>query len=349
MSKHPSIGVCGDFEWDHYEAMFCRSLRRNGYIVQEFRFPWKLPALVRKLIYKFPIFSYLLFLNHLFLLFIILFSRLPVVFFWRPVILPPFFFRVLRFFEITVVIYHNDDPRVSDTSIFSRWYLFNKNVAVADISLFYRDKTMDEYRALCHGKIGLLYPFVEGVRFSASSNVLCLDHYPRGAFDLVFIGHYEEDGRLDLLTEVVRSGFTVRIYGSGWPQNYSDLGIHNASIFPVYGDSYLSALRSGTFALCLLSKKNRDQYTRRCFEIPLTGVVMISERSDFLEEFFAEGTDVIFFDNLYRLPLVLEDYLTTGSDLLLNISKCAYSKVINSQFEVDFLTKKFMQEFIIKT
>ena len=48
-------------------------------------------------------------------------------------------------------------------------------------------------------------------------------------------------------------------------------------------------------ALCFLSKLNRDTYTRRCFEIPATGTLMLSEHTDDLASLYKEGEEADFF------------------------------------------------------
>jgi spore maturation protein CgeB len=44
-----------------------------------------------------------------------------------------------------------------------------------------------------------------------------------------------------------------------------------------------------------LSKLNRDTYTRRCFEIPATGTLMLSEYSDDLATLFRPGEEADYF------------------------------------------------------
>jgi spore maturation protein CgeB len=48
-------------------------------------------------------------------------------------------------------------------------------------------------------------------------------------------------------------------------------------------------------ALCFLSKLNRDTYTRRCFEIPASGTLLLSEYSDDLAGMFREGVEADYF------------------------------------------------------
>ena len=47
--------------------------------------------------------------------------------------------------------------------------------------------------------------------------------------------------------------------------------------------------------LCFLSKLNRDTYTRRCFEIPACGKLLLSERTEDLMKMFTEDEEAVFF------------------------------------------------------
>ena len=48
-------------------------------------------------------------------------------------------------------------------------------------------------------------------------------------------------------------------------------------------------------ALVFLSRLNHDTYTRRCFEIPITGTLMLSEYTPDLASLFEEGVEAEFF------------------------------------------------------
>ena len=66
-------------------------------------------------------------------------------------------------------------------------------------------------------------------------------------------------------------------------------------IVPAYGDDYVKALQGGKVCLVFLSKLNRDTYTRRCFEIPACGRVMLAERTTDLQKMFKEDEEACFF------------------------------------------------------
>jgi spore maturation protein CgeB len=79
----------------------------------------------------------------------------------------------------------------------------------------------------------------------------------------------------------------------------------------VWGEEYNKALCGAKVALCFLSKHNRDTYTRRCFEIPATRTLMLSERTEDLLSLYKEGEEADFFSSLdemtNKVKLYVED------------------------------------------
>ena len=75
-----------------------------------------------------------------------------------------------------------------------------------------------------------------------------------------------------------------------------------APIEPVFGDDYAKALCGAKVCLAFLSKLNRDSYTRRCFEIPACGNVMLAERTADLCRMFKEDEEACFFSSSISRP-----------------------------------------------
>jgi hypothetical protein len=121
--------------------------------------------------------------------------------------------------------------------------------------------------------------------------------------DVVYVGHYEPDGREEYLRALVKVGTHVRLYGGKyWTKKVlGDLSTYFGDIYPVYGEDYTKALCGAKMCLCFLSKLNRDTYTRRCFEIPACGKLLLSERSDDLKRMFVEDEEAVFFSSTEEL------------------------------------------------
>ena len=118
---------------------------------------------------------------------------------------------------------------------------------------------------------------------------------------------------------LARRGARVRIFGPGRSSHSADWDAPLQScaalrtlapVHPVWGPDYTKALCGARLALCFLSKRNRDGYTRRCFEIPATGTPMLSEYSPELAAMFREGVEADFFRSGDELVRKVEFYLS---------------------------------------
>jgi spore maturation protein CgeB len=78
---------------------------------------------------------------------------------------------------------------------------------------------------------------------------------------------------------------------------------------PVYGDDYSKALCGAKLCLCFLSRLNRDSYTRRTFEIPACGRLMLSERTADLSRLFAEDREALFFSSTEELVSKVQEWV----------------------------------------
>jgi spore maturation protein CgeB len=81
--------------------------------------------------------------------------------------------------------------------------------------------------------------------------------------DIVFAGHYEDDGRISLLDELCRSVYSLNLFGGGWDRAYKQLNPNgplrkNFPVHPVTGDDYRRAICGAKIALCVLSTLNKD-------------------------------------------------------------------------------------------
>lgn len=128
--------------------------------------------------------------------------------------------------------------------------------------------------------------------------------------DVVFVGHFEDDGREDCLEKLLSSGISVEIYGTGWHGRLS--GVRRSPIVRLDYNSYLAKLSNSKLGLCFFSKLNEDQYTRRVLEIPGRGAVLVSERSRTVEGFFGDGA--LYFSSPDECLRVVRDALDAVED-----------------------------------
>jgi spore maturation protein CgeB len=199
-----------------------------------------------------------------------------------------------------LVGYNNDDP-FSGADRFT-WRHFLKALPDYDLVLAYREHNVADY--LAHGakRSRLLRSWFDPrVHRPVEATP---EQHAKYDCDVVFIGHFEDDGRIDVLEAIAATGAKLRVFGPGsgipgsdWngvlarSKNLRALAPTNV----LWGDEYAAALSCAKIALCFLSKRNRDTYTRRVFEIPATGALLLSEYSDDLTTLYEPGVEADFF------------------------------------------------------
>jgi hypothetical protein len=155
--------------------------------------------------------------------------------------------------------------------------------------------------------------------------------------DVVFAGHFEDDGRITHLEEVVRQGFKLRLFGPGkyWSPaiQKSETLRHLLPIQMVWGEDYNKALCGAKVALCFFSKLNHDTYTRRCFEIPATNTVLLSEYSDELATLYQAGVEADFFKTKEELMQKIHRYVD-NEPLRISVGQAGYHRVVADGHDV---------------
>lgn len=214
---------------------------------------------------------------------------------------------------MVIVGYNNDDPFGPGQPGY-RWRHFLSCLPEYDLTLAYRQHNMDEFRRHGARRVYLLRSWFIPER----NHPVALSPEDRNRFDadVVFAGHYEDDGRLEQLEAIVAKGHRLRLFGPG---NYwnpvlvrSQTLRHLAPVRQLWGEDYNKALCGARIALCFFSRLNRDTYTRRCFEIPATGTLLLSEYSDDLANLFKEGLEADYFRSREEMLEKINFYLVNN-------------------------------------
>jgi glycosyltransferase involved in cell wall biosynthesis len=163
--------------------------------------------------------------------------------------------------------------------------------------------------------------------------------------DVVFVGHYEPDERLEYLEQMARQGIAFRLFGPGYDWNpvleKSALLSGHIPVRLVWGGEYNLALAGAKIALCFLSKLNRDTYTRRCFEIPATGTMLLSEYSEDLAEMFEEGVEADYFRNSDEMISKIMIYLGDDS-LRQRVASAGRARLLRDGHDVDSRVRQLL-------
>ena len=221
--------------------------------------------------------------------------RPDIIWFYNPTHVTPSAIQSLRAALPRAVLaqYSNDNPFGAKASKIL-WRFVKRSIPLVDQHFVYRPSNIEEFRLAGARRVDLLRSYYLPDTDRAITLGPGDERFP---CDVVFAGHYEEDGRLETLDALARSSYRVNVFGGGWSQ--ADLKRHalqrQGSASPVVGGDYRKAISGAKIALCFLSKINADSYTRRNFEIPAIGTFMLSEYSEDLAGLFKEGQDCAFF------------------------------------------------------
>lgn len=231
--------------------------------------------------------------------------------------------------------YNNDDPFGPGQPEYL-WRHFLNALPEYDLVLAYRHINIKEYLRAGARRVELWRSW-----FVASRNhpvEMTPEQIREFGTDVVFVGHYEPDERLEYLEQMARQGIAFRLFGPGYDWNpvleKSALLCGHIPVRLVWGGEYNLALAGAKIALCFLSKLNRDTYTRRCFEIPATGTLLLSEYSEDLAEMFEEGIEADYFRNSDEMISKIMIYL--GDDnLRQRVASAGRARLLRDGHDVD--------------
>jgi spore maturation protein CgeB len=215
--------------------------------------------------------------------------------------------------DATFVQYANDNPFSPAAARPGLWRHYLNSIPLFDIHFSYRHNNLADYR--CRGARSVLllrsYFIPEADYPEPQQNIP-----QRYKCDVVFAGHYEDDGRVAILEAICDAGFTLNLFGGGWDAALRKLRpdsslLRQYPVRPVTGADYRYAICGAKVALCFLSTLNHDTYTRRSFQIPAMKTAMLSQYTDDLANLYVPDVEAVFFNSseelLDRLAKLLTD------------------------------------------
>jgi hypothetical protein len=251
---------------------------------------------------------------------------------------------IKRHHPLICLVCHNEDDPFTEGHPYWLWRHFLAGIPVYDLVLAHRLRNVQQYVDAGARNVKFLRSWFAPER----THPVSLSDNDKLQFecDVVFVGHFENDGRVAYLEEIVRNGFKLRLFGPGkyWDAVLQQSSIlrHLAPIQLVWGEDYNKALCGAKVALCFMSKLNRDTYTRRCFEIPATKTVLLSEYSDELATLFRSGVEADFFKSNEELKQKLRQYVDNES-FRQSVAQAGYHRVIADGHDVVSRMKQVLE------
>ena len=239
-----------------------------------------------------------------------------------------------------VVSYNNDDPFSENYYLESNsfhhknlWARFIDALPHYDMSFVYREINVPEYKKAGAKNVHILLPyFVPELHHPISLDPIDCRFYN---CDVVFIGHYEADNRESYLRRLFQAGLDVKIFGNNWPPSVlKSISPNMDLVEPALGGEYRKAICGAKICLSFHSKLNRDTYTRRSFEIPACGGLLLSERTTSMMKYFEEDIEAIYFDSGDEL-LDKCKYLIKDERFRERVAQAGFLKVKKCGHDVD--------------
>ena len=287
----PRILIAGDWRWPHHEAALEAGFRDLGWDVIRFVQPSaedRLGVMGAKL----RLGPALGPVNHRFLE-LVGETRPDIVFLQRCDLILPRSIRAVR--DVSprslVFLFHNDEPFVGLRDRL-KWRHLLGSLKYADATFVFRPANVGMARGLGAAVVEILPPY-----YVRSLHVPQEPSSDDRDYDVVFIGHYEDDWRAAALERLAGSGLRVGLFGTGWEETPAEFPwIRSQEARAVYGEEYRSALASGKLALVFLSRLNHDVWTTRCFEIPACAVAMLAPDNPSLRGYFGDAEAIYYRD-----------------------------------------------------
>jgi spore maturation protein CgeB len=202
----------------------------------------------------------------------------------------------------TFVQYANDNP-FSPAARPGLWRHYLNSIPLFDMHFSYRHSNLADYRCSGAQSVHLLrsYFIPEADYPEPQQNIP-----GRYKCDVVFAGHYEDDGRVEMLEAICRAGYKLNLFGGGWDAALRKLRpesplLSQYPVSPVTGADYRYSICGAKVALCFLSTLNHDTYTRRSFQIPAMKIAMLSQYTDDLAGLYVPDVEAVFFNNSEEL------------------------------------------------
>jgi spore maturation protein CgeB len=342
------ILIVGEWRWSIYEAAFAEALFRNNSEALAFSTASYFNNCLKKIELTLPVLAPSIFKLNSALITEVRSKTPDAVLFWRPTHILPSTLKKIRQFGIRIISYNNDDPFGPKSRGQAPWhhqwlwFWYLRCLPEFDRNFFYREVNRTEAlaRGARHAKVMMPY-FIPSrdrpVKLTAEDR-------RRFATDVVFVGHYEPDGREKSIRALIEAGTQVKIWGGGyWSRKVlGHLYDHLQPIQTAEGEDYNKALCGAKVCLSFLSKLNRDTYTRRCFEIPACNRVMLAERTADLQNMFTEDEEACYFSSHEELVEKVR-WLLANPEPRERIAAAGLRRVWADKHDVNSRAKQFIE------
>lgn len=210
----------------------------------------------------------------------------------------------IRSKNIIVTQYFNDDPFSTKGPIGLHWK-FRHALPAYDAHFVYRKHNIASYKKAGASHVEHCPPTYDPRR-----HYIVGQHYSKSTYlaDAAFIGHWENDWRVECLEALAHQGYKVIIRGAGWDAPIKGCKIGAlAPILPAFGEEYNLIYSNVVAGICFFSKINNDSWTERALEIIAVGGVLVCERTEEAQSYFKDREEAYFFSTISELIKIVHE------------------------------------------
>jgi len=253
------------------------------------------------------------------------------------------------------LFYCSDNPFVNRDK--KRWFFFNRNTKKYDLVVFHQKSRLKfaKKRGLKR-YISVIPPYYKNIH---SKNKLSINKRQKYKDDIVFVGTwFPERGKF--FSKLKKLGLNFKIYGSHWNNDklhYNYLK-ENIVLGHVNIEKYSKIVQSAKIALCLFSKENFDDITRRCIEIPALGTLLCSESTQTIKNLLKDKLEAVYFRNandcfkicrkLLKNDNLIKKISKNGNYKITKILKPESENILKKIIYITFKNEKIKNKFIYK-
>lgn len=246
--------------------------------------------------------------------------------------------------HVWVAQYHNDDPFRKGFKRYIKSYHYLQYMKYTDMTYVYRRVNIEEAikRGAKHAKLFMSH-------YDSRTDLKKITRLDCGNKNgkIVFLGHWENDDRKEYINTCFKLGFNLHIYGpDDWRKIFISNGWPIQNLHPtIYGEEYCKVIHEASIALAFFSTANRDEYTRRCFEIPVSGTAILQKRTAITNKIFKDGIDALLFSDVDEFTNKIKFYLSRPDDLN-TIAYNGYQLMLNGEFSEKSRAKQIIDDYI---
>lgn len=258
-----------------------------------------------------------------------------LVFLYRCRLIYPKTVKIMREKKIMIFMYNNDNPFAKYyPGYFWRHYI--KSLPFCDIGFVYRQSNIEDYMESGCNRIEILRSYYIENRNYPLEIIQIKEKVPQ----VLFLGHYEPDGRKEYIEELTKNGIEVGLPVL-WEEKINPL---NIIFLKNTAAKYNEMINASKIALVFLSSINQDTYTRRCFEIPATKTLMISVYTKDLASMFEPDKEAVYFQTKAELVQKVMYYLKHDVERKMIVEN-AYARLLKDGHEVKDRAKYILEKY----